>query len=320
MSISWGAPSTVRAVTGTLAKLTGGRCFSVAYRLAPQNPFPAAILDVLVAYLSLLYPPVGAFHTPVSPTSIVLAGDSSGAGLCLAFIQLLLTIRRQSVDAAPKVRFHGQNVLLHLPAGFAGTSTMADQSHSQHSWVANAPNDILPNVVLQTQLSQPRCDIWPSDPPRGDIYCDLSALCHPLVSPTAAKDWSGAPPMWFCCGEERVSDEGAIIAQQAARQGVRVIWEQFEGMPHSFQGWLKWAPQTAQCFKDWAKFCKQCVEGAGDLGVRSGFIEAQGLKYRPIDEQNIGVVTVDIARKAMAKERERRQAEFEKRYQTKAKL
>ena len=126
--------------------------------------------------------------------------------------------------------------------------------------------------------------------------------------------------MWFCCGEEMVADEGAIIAQQAARQGVRVIWEQFEGMPHSFPYLLTWLPQTARCYQDWAKFCKQCVEGAGDLGVRSGFIEAQGLRSRPVDEQNVGAVTVETARKAMANGRERRHALFEKQYQTKAKI
>ena len=126
--------------------------------------------------------------------------------------------------------------------------------------------------------------------------------------------------MWFCCGEEMVADEGAIIAQQAARQGVRVIWEQFEGMPHCFPYFLTWLPQTARCYQDWAKFCKQCVEGAGGLGVRNGFIEAQGLRSGPVDERNIGVVTVETAREAMAKGRERRQAQFEKQSQTKAKI
>jgi len=36
-------PVTHRATTKKLAKLTKGRCLSVRYRLAPQNPFPAAL-------------------------------------------------------------------------------------------------------------------------------------------------------------------------------------------------------------------------------------------------------------------------------------
>ena len=67
--------ATHRPTTKKLAKLTGGRCYSVRYRLAPQNPFPSAVLDALVSYLTLLYPPPGAFHEPVQPGHIVFAGD-----------------------------------------------------------------------------------------------------------------------------------------------------------------------------------------------------------------------------------------------------
>ena len=68
-------PSTHRPVNKKLAKLTGGRCYSVRYRLAPQHPFPAALLDALVSYFTLLYPPPDAFHEPVKPEHLVLAGD-----------------------------------------------------------------------------------------------------------------------------------------------------------------------------------------------------------------------------------------------------
>ena len=68
-------PASHRPTTKKLAKLTGGRCYSVRYRLAPQDPFPSAVLDALVSYLTLLYPPPGAFHEPVQPGHIVFAGD-----------------------------------------------------------------------------------------------------------------------------------------------------------------------------------------------------------------------------------------------------
>jgi acetyl esterase/lipase len=68
-------PSTHRALTKRLAKLTGGRVYSVRYRLAPQGPFPAALLDALVSYFTLLYPPPGSIHEAVSPKDIVFGGD-----------------------------------------------------------------------------------------------------------------------------------------------------------------------------------------------------------------------------------------------------
>ncbi len=68
-------PASHRVTTKKLAKLTGGRCYSVRYRLAPQHAFPAALLDALVSFLALLYPPPGAYHEPVRPEHIVFAGD-----------------------------------------------------------------------------------------------------------------------------------------------------------------------------------------------------------------------------------------------------
>lgn len=68
-------PATYRPLVKLIAKLTGGRVYSVRYRLAPQNPFPSALLDALVSYFTLLYPPPGAVHEAVAPENIVFGGD-----------------------------------------------------------------------------------------------------------------------------------------------------------------------------------------------------------------------------------------------------
>ncbi len=79
-------PSTHRNGILELAKRINGRCYSVRYRLAPQAAFPAQILDALVSYLTMLYPPPGAFHEPVSPAHIVFAGDWFVASLRLPIL------------------------------------------------------------------------------------------------------------------------------------------------------------------------------------------------------------------------------------------
>lgn len=75
--------------TSELASLTGGRVVSVKYRLAPQSPFPAGLLDVLVVYFSLLYPAPSSAHRAVDPSHIVFAGDSMGGQLVFGLLQII---------------------------------------------------------------------------------------------------------------------------------------------------------------------------------------------------------------------------------------
>jgi len=123
---SSGGPASVRAVTSTLAQLTKGRCLVLEQRLAPQNPFPAPLIDLLVAYLSLLYPPKDAFHEAINPEDIVIAGESSGGNLCLDFLLLLQNFQQRK----PRISFHGRCVSIPYPAGFATVCAQGDATMS----------------------------------------------------------------------------------------------------------------------------------------------------------------------------------------------
>lgn len=68
-------PASHRPTVRQLCKRTGGRGYSVRYRLSPQAVFPAALLDAFVSYLTLLYPPPDAYHEPVKAEHIVFSGD-----------------------------------------------------------------------------------------------------------------------------------------------------------------------------------------------------------------------------------------------------
>ncbi|TGO92554.1 hypothetical protein BPOR_0001g00390 [Botrytis porri] len=124
-------PVTHRPTTSALAQRTGGRCFSVRYRLAPQDPFPSALLDAFIAYLSLISPPPDSFHEPIPPKNIIFSGDSSGAGLATSLLLLLTTLNRMGID---RIHFHGVNVPITATevAGLAITSPcliFPDPSH-----------------------------------------------------------------------------------------------------------------------------------------------------------------------------------------------
>lgn len=277
-------PATYRPVTSRLAKETGGRVFSVRYRLAPQNPFPAALLDALMAYMTLLYPPPEAPHAPVPANEIVFGGDSAGGNLCTALLQLLLQIRRSAPPGTiPRIRFHGKDREIPLPAGLALSSPWLDVTRSLPSLETLAKYDYLPPPSASHATRYPTCPAWPTNPPRVDLYCESSALLHPLVSPLAAKDWSNSPPMFFSLGQEMLRDEDAVLASRLAMQGVTVVWREFECMPHCFAMMLEGIGESRLHYSEYGKFCRDMVEKKGDVGTNGVFVLAKTLKRREVD-------------------------------------
>ena len=257
---SFSSPAEYRSASARLARLTKSRVASIKYRLAPQHTFPAPVLDLLVAYSSLLYPPPHSIHQPVPAERIVLAGNSAGANLCFALTRFLLEFNRYRHDAS--LSFHNCRVTLPQPAGIATVCGWCDQTDSLPSWRNDGANDIL--GILQPALwpDYPPDECWPANPPREHPYARAVTLDHELVTPAAVKDWTGAPPMWFGVGaEERGLDGNRVVASQAARCGVPVMWMEYEGMPHEWMIMLRQLPQAGHCFEAWAKACASFANG-----------------------------------------------------------
>jgi len=277
-------PASHRPTTKKLAKLTKGRCFSVRYRLAPQHPFPAALLDALVSYFTLLYPPSGSFHEPVDPKHIVLAGDSAGGNLCFVLLQTILEFRRQGL----KIRWNGEEREVPVPAGAALCSPWADVTHSSPSCEANGIYDYLPSQSKATERqAYPPCSIWPADPPRRHLYAEDALLCHPLVSPLIAKDWTGSCPLYIETGTELLSDEGKYVAMKAAKAGVLVVFEEYEAMPHCFAMIFGSSPGARRFFSGWSEFIKAAVEEPQVLQTKGTLIKA-----KTIEEKNLDVTSL----------------------------
>ncbi|KAL1799731.1 hypothetical protein ACET3X_000073 [Alternaria dauci] len=305
-------PATSRALTGRLAKETGGRVFSVRYRLSPQGPFPSALLDCFTAYLTLLAPPPGSFHAPIPAREIVFGGDSAGGTCCTALLQLLLQIHRSTpAGQTPSVRFHGKDVEIPLPAGLALSSPWMDITRSLPSVEQGTKYDYLPTPSETDAREFPNDDgVWPADPPRADLYCEGSALMHPLVSPLAAKDWSRAPPLFFSVGEEMLRDEGAVVAQRCARQGVRVVWRDFEAMPHCFGMLVESNPASAVHFEEYGGFCRDVV-GGKEVESSGVYIKAKTCERSGMDvESGLTKITDEEVEAYMHKGKSRIEAKF----------
>ncbi|MBU1746449.1 MAG: alpha/beta hydrolase [Chloroflexi bacterium] len=71
-----------RLLVAHIGQASQSRVLAVDYRLAPENPFPAALEDSLAAYRWLL-------KDGIEPNQIVIAGDSAGGNLALATLMAL---------------------------------------------------------------------------------------------------------------------------------------------------------------------------------------------------------------------------------------
>ncbi|KAB8289540.1 hypothetical protein EYC80_010698 [Monilinia laxa] len=164
-------PAAYRIPLSKLAHLTGGRVLSLRYRLAPQNPFPAALLDCLVAYLNLLFPPPNALHSAILPNNIILSGDSAGGNLALSLSLLLLHLRKTNTP----ITWNGNAHLVPLPAGLALTPPGPTYS---------APPP--PHPQPQKQITSPHRPL-PRNPHRPSPLPPSGLRAHPAQASTVKR-------------------------------------------------------------------------------------------------------------------------------------
>ncbi|SZF00136.1 unnamed protein product [Blumeria hordei] len=243
----------------------------------PQNPFPAALLDILSAYLSLLYPPPDALHTPVPSDRIVFAGDSAGGNLCFSLLQVILEIQRQALF----VTWHGIQREVPLPAGIATSSPWLDVTGSALHIKPIVPTTTYPPI---SRISQPALPGQLSRRVPTSILtnpCFSTHLCR-LSRPIAGKN---------ATGKELLSDEDTFSAMKLANLGVTVIYEEYESMPHCFGFILPKLPESKKFFTTWARTIKLMVENPEALVPSATLIKAKSLEEVTLDLQTLSTFT-----------------------------
>ncbi|MGL4304919.1 MAG: alpha/beta hydrolase [Mycobacteriaceae bacterium] len=88
-----GSPRTHRSLAAHIAKHSGSAIFVLDYRLAPENPFPAALEDAVAAYRELIE------AWGYRPENVAIAGDSAGGGLSAATTRKLIDDHNLSPNA-----------------------------------------------------------------------------------------------------------------------------------------------------------------------------------------------------------------------------
>jgi monoterpene epsilon-lactone hydrolase len=181
-----------------VGRRTDAKVISVDYRLAPEDPYPAAVDDARAAYEALL-------RSGIAPSDIALVGESAGGGLVIATL----------VNA----RQHG----LPLPAAAFVMSPYADLTLAGTTMESKREVDpLLSRELLQARVPD---------------YTSGQDAALGLISPVFA-DLSGLSPLIIQAGTHEVLlDDALRLAREAATADVEITLGITPGVPHVFQAY-----------------------------------------------------------------------------------
>jgi monoterpene epsilon-lactone hydrolase len=202
-----------------IANLAKIKVVSVYYRLAPENPFPAAVDDVVAVYRELL--------KTYNPRGIGIFGTSAGAIL--------------TCEVAVRLKQLG----LPLPAALGAFSVLTDFSR---------PSDSRQIFALDGFTGE----LQPLDPRRApdDPYPGTTDRKDPVLSPLFA-DLRGMPPTLLVTStRDLLLSDTALFHRALLGAGIDAQLVVFEALPHAF--WYHYQlPETKECLELMAKFFDQ---------------------------------------------------------------
>jgi acetyl esterase len=177
----------------------GAQVLSVAYRLAPEHPFPAAVDD---AWAALCWAAANAASLGADPARLAVGGDSAGANLSAVVAQ------RAAREGGPPL---AAQVLLYPPVD------------------RRAPYPSLELFADGFFLTRAEIDwfdrLYATEEQRGD----------PRRSPLRAADLGGlAPALVVTAGFDPLRDEGEAYAAAMAAAGTQVRLRRHASLIHGF--------------------------------------------------------------------------------------
>jgi acetyl esterase/lipase len=214
-----GSINSHRELIARLVDTTNCRALAINYRLAPENPFPAALEDAINAYDWLI-------SIGINPSRICIAGDSAGGGLAIA---TLLALREKDMP---------------LPAGVLCFSPWFDLTLSGDSVYKNENLDpILSSSILETYVN---------------YYIGSNKASEPMISPLFG-DLRGLPPIHIQSGRNEILlDDSVRFYEKAQQAGVDVTLKIWDDMFHVFQ-LFDFLPETKESMKQVSAFVSRVM-------------------------------------------------------------
>lgn len=193
---STGSSLYARTLTTKLAASTSMDVLCFDYRLAPENPYPAALEDVMKAWNYLMLLGYGA-------RDVIVAGDSAGGNLALALTHKLKEERRL------------------LPRGLVLMSPWTDLTSSGKSFEEKAGVDpVLDKEYIDRMIA---------------AYAEGQDVKNPFISPLFG-EFNGFPSTYIQVGENEILLSDSLRLHEAlVNANVPVRMDTFRGMWHVFQ-------------------------------------------------------------------------------------
>jgi epsilon-lactone hydrolase len=216
-----GSVHTHRALAARIAQAAGCVGLVVDYRIAPEDPFPAALEDSIAALAYIAnYGPDGSASTP---RSLFIGGDSAGGGLTLS--TLIETRGQVPVTAAITI---------------SAWTDLACTGESLQSRAATEP-------FLAPHLMQPT----------ANAYLGGSDPYDPRISPLYG-DLRGLPPILMQAGDaEILLDDTRRFAAKARAAGVDVTCEVWPEMFHVFQAFSTILPEGQEAIEHLGAYLRE---------------------------------------------------------------
>lgn len=209
-----------RAITAKFVKGTGIPALLFEYRLAPENPYPAALEDAIAAYNYLL-------EQGINPSHIAFVGDSAGGGLCLA---TLLAIKEREIA---------------FPAAAVAYSPITDftcsgESHQTKLKVCLSPEGMAPALAKH--------------------YAGDQDLTLPTISPLYGDLQGLPPLLIYAGEDETLRDDAVMFGEKAKAAGVDITLHIGEGMFHCYPAVAPLFPEAALAFDEICSFVRERVK------------------------------------------------------------
>lgn len=214
-----GSAESSKAFASLLASETGFLTYALSYRLAPENPYPAAVEDCFAAYTEII--------EKHKNTPVVVVGESGGA-----YLSIVTTLMARD----KKVR---------MPAAVVAYSAITDMSGTINR---NRPDtdDFTVTVNGAKTLSKMYCP-------------DKEKLKEPYCSPYFAKYNDMPPMFLVWDEKETLAPDNELLVEAIQKENGVIKYKAYKNCFHSFATTGKGTPESLDALENTVSFIKSHV-------------------------------------------------------------